>query len=92
MWASPRAVLRPHGSRMPSEGGLHVSICPHWPGSAKWVREQRRLIPMAIFHLTAKWHTRKKNKKLRALRAYAYRAGARVFDPLNNRKHAAIPG
>lgn len=40
---------------------------------------------MAIFHLTAKWHTRKKNKKLRALRAYAYRAGARVFDPLNNR-------
>ena len=70
---------------MLSEGGLHVSICPHWPGSAKWVREQRRLIPMAIFHLTAKWHTRKKNKKLRALRAYAYRAGARVFDPLNNR-------
>ena len=40
---------------------------------------------MAIYHLTAKWHTRKKNKKLRALRAYAYRAGARVFDPLNNR-------
>lgn len=40
---------------------------------------------MAIFHLTAKWHTRKRNKKLRALRAYAYRAGARVFDPLNNR-------
>lgn len=70
---------------MPSEGGLYVSICPFWPGSAKWVREQRRLIPMAIFHLTAKWHTRKKNKKLRALRAYAYRAGARVFDPLNNR-------
>ena len=70
---------------MPSEGELHVSICPFWPGSANWVREQRRLIPMAIFHLTAKWHTRKKNKKLRALRAYAYRAGARVFDPLNNR-------
>ncbi|MBC7619893.1 MAG: MobA/MobL family protein [Candidatus Saccharibacteria bacterium] len=40
---------------------------------------------MAIYHLTAKWHTRKKNSKLRALRAYAYRAGARVFDPLNNR-------
>lgn len=40
---------------------------------------------MAIYHLTAKWHTRKKNKKLRALRAYAYRAGTRVFDPLNNR-------
>ena len=40
---------------------------------------------MAIYHLTAKWHTRKKNTKLRALRAYAYRAGARVFDPLNNR-------
>ena len=70
---------------MLSEGGLHVPICPNWPGSAKWVREQRRLIPMAIYHLTAKWHTRKKNKKLRALRAYAYRAGARVFDPLNNR-------
>ena len=70
---------------MLSEGGLHVPICPNWPGSAKWVREQGRLIPMAIYHLTAKWHTRKKNKKLRALRAYAYRAGARVFDPLNNR-------
>ena len=70
---------------MQSEGGLHVSICPFWPGSAKWVREKLRLIPMAIYHLTAKWHTRKKNKKLRALRAYAYRAGARVFDPLNNR-------
>lgn len=40
---------------------------------------------MAIYHLTAKWHTRKKNKKLRALRAYAYRAGVRVVDPLNNR-------
>lgn len=40
---------------------------------------------MAIYHLTAKWHTRSKNKKLRALRAYAYRAGARVVDPLNNR-------
>lgn len=40
---------------------------------------------MAIYHLNAKWHTRKKNTKLRALRAYAYRAGARVFDPLNNR-------
>ena len=40
---------------------------------------------MAIYHLTAKWHTRKKDTKLRALRAYAYRAGARVFDPLNNR-------
>ena len=40
---------------------------------------------MAIYHLNAKWHTRKKDTKLRALRAYAYRAGARVFDPLNNR-------
>lgn len=40
---------------------------------------------MAIYHLTAKWHTRKKDKKLRALRAYAYRAGARVFDPLKSR-------
>ncbi|HQS22007.1 MULTISPECIES: MobA/MobL family protein [unclassified Acidovorax] len=40
---------------------------------------------MAIYHLTAKWHTRSKNKKLRALRAYAYRAGARVIDPLNSR-------
>ncbi len=39
---------------------------------------------MAIYHLNAKWHTRKKDTKLRALRAYAYRAGARVFDPLNN--------
>ena len=40
---------------------------------------------MTIYHLTAKWQARKKNKKLRALRAYAYRAGVRVFDPLNNR-------
>ena len=42
---------------------------------------------MAIYHLTAKWHTRKKNKKLRAVRAYAYRAGVRVVDPLNNCVH-----
>ena len=40
---------------------------------------------MAIYHLTAKWHTRKKDKNLRALRAYAYRAGIRVVDPLTNR-------
>lgn len=42
---------------------------------------------MAIYHLNAKWRTRKKTENLRALRAYAYRAGIRVVDPLTNRVH-----
>jgi hypothetical protein len=37
---------------------------------------------MSIYHFTVKMHSRAKNKKLRALRAYAYRAGARVVDPI----------
>jgi hypothetical protein len=37
---------------------------------------------MSIYHFTVKMHSRAKNKKLRALRAYAYRAGTRVVDPI----------
>lgn len=39
---------------------------------------------MSIYHFTVKMHSRAKNKKLRTLRAYAYRAGARVVDPITH--------
>ena len=40
---------------------------------------------MSIYHFTVKMHSRAKNKKLRALRAYAYRSGTRVVDPITQR-------